>query len=182
MRFNSPIQFCISHCKVAGALQSPKGIQLHSKNARLPTVKGVYCFHASSIFIYQNPDLRSRHEKCPAPHEALQCLLYSGERIGILLCVSIQAAKVDAKTQAAIFLPHQHHGIAPHTLAGSDGTRFQHILQVIPNLLNQQCGIHLNRSLKEVLSVTFIICSMEWVQPNSAGSNENPSWYSARSW
>ena len=43
-------------------------------------------------------------------------------------------------------------------------------------------GIHLNCSLKGVSSVTFMICSVEWVQPNSAGSNENMSWYSARSW
>ena len=43
-------------------------------------------------------------------------------------------------------------------------------------------GICLNCSLKVVSSVTFIICSVEWVQPNSAGSNENMSWYSARSW
>ena len=42
-------------------------------------------------------------------------------------------------------------------------------------------GIHLNCSLKGVSSVTFMICSVEWVQPNSAGSNENMSWYLARS-
>ena len=42
-------------------------------------------------------------------------------------------------------------------------------------------GIHLNPSLKGVSSVTFIICSVEWVQPNSAGSSENTSWYSAKS-
>ena len=42
-------------------------------------------------------------------------------------------------------------------------------------------GIHLNCSLKGVSSVTFMICSVEWVQPNSAGSNENTLWYSARS-
>ena len=41
-------------------------------------------------------------------------------------------------------------------------------------------GIHLNHSLKGVLSVTFVVCSMEWVQPNSAGSNKNMSWYLAR--
>ena len=40
-------------------------------------------------------------------------------------------------------------------------------------------GIHLNHSLKGVLSVTFILCSVEWVQPNSAGSIENMLWYSA---
>ena len=42
-------------------------------------------------------------------------------------------------------------------------------------------GICLNCSLKGVSSVTFIICLVEWVQPNSVGSNENMSWYSAGS-
>ena len=42
-------------------------------------------------------------------------------------------------------------------------------------------GIHLNHSLKGVSSITFIVCSMEWVQPNSTGSNENMSWYLGRS-
>ena len=42
-------------------------------------------------------------------------------------------------------------------------------------------GIHLNHSLKGVSSVTFMICSVKWVQSNSAGSNENTSWYSSRS-
>ena len=43
-------------------------------------------------------------------------------------------------------------------------------------------GIHLNHSLKWVSLVTFIVCSMEWVQPNSVGSKENTSWYLAKSW
>ena len=42
-------------------------------------------------------------------------------------------------------------------------------------------GILLNCSLKGVSSVTFMVCSMEWVQPNSAGSNGNTSWYLTRS-
>ena len=43
-------------------------------------------------------------------------------------------------------------------------------------------GIHLNHSLKGVSSVTFMICSVEWVQSNSTGSNKNMLWYLARSW
>ena len=50
-----------------------------------------------------------------------------------------------------------------------------------PNLLNQWRGNYLNHSLKGVSLVTFMLCSVEWVQPNSAGSNENTSWYSTRS-
>ena len=42
-------------------------------------------------------------------------------------------------------------------------------------------GIHLNHSLKGVSSVIFIMWLVEWVQPNSMGSNENILWYSARS-
>ena len=75
--------------------------------------------------------------KMSGTHQALQHLLYSWERVGILLCVGVQAAEVDTKMQAAIFLPYQHHSIAPLTLAGSDSTSFQHSFQVIPNLLNQ---------------------------------------------
>ena len=43
-------------------------------------------------------------------------------------------------------------------------------------------GICLNCFLKGVSSVTFNVCSIEWVQPNSTGSNENMLWYLARSW
>ena len=42
-------------------------------------------------------------------------------------------------------------------------------------------GICLNHSLKGVSSVILIMCSVEWVQPNSAGSNEKTLWYSAKS-
>ena len=48
---------------------------------------------------------------------------------------------------------------------------------------NSGRGIHLNHSLKGVSSHYFYhVCSVEWVQPNSAGSNKNTSWYLARSW
>ena len=43
-------------------------------------------------------------------------------------------------------------------------------------------GICLDHFLKGVSSVTFIMCSVEWVQPNSTGSNENTLWYLARNW
>ena len=61
-------------------LQSPKGMQLHLKNSKLPTVKAVYCFDASSIFICQNPDLRSKQEKCPTPTKLSKasCILGRG--------------------------------------------------------------------------------------------------------
>ena len=41
-------------------------------------------------------------------------------------------------------------------------------------------GLHLNDSLKGVMSATLIICLVEWVQPNSAGSNEKTLWYSVK--
>ena len=43
-------------------------------------------------------------------------------------------------------------------------------------------GICLNHSLKGLSLVTLIECSIEWVQPNSAGSIEKTLWYSAKSW
>ena len=114
-------------------------------------------------------------------YHTLQSLLYSGQGLGVLFHVSIKVAEVDAELQATILLPYQYHHVAPCTLTGPDSTRLQHLLQVVPNLLNQWKGICLNCSLKGVSSVTFIVCLVEWVQPNSAGSNENTSWYLARS-
>ena len=43
-------------------------------------------------------------------------------------------------------------------------------------------GICPNLSLKGVSSDTYFLHLVEWVQPNSMGSNENMSWYLARSW
>ena len=42
-------------------------------------------------------------------------------------------------------------------------------------------GICLNCSLKGVSSITLIVCLVEWMQPNSVGSNEKTLWYSAKS-
>ena len=43
-------------------------------------------------------------------------------------------------------------------------------------------GICLKHSLNGVSSVTLMVCSVKWVHPSSAGSNENTLVYSARSW
>ena len=43
-------------------------------------------------------------------------------------------------------------------------------------------GICLNHSLKVVSSVTFIVCLVEGVQPNSVGSYKNMLWYLAKNW
>ena len=64
--------------------------------------------------------------KVASAHQPLQCLLYPGERVGILLHASIQVAKVNTKMQAAILFPYQHHGITPCTLSRSYGARLQH--------------------------------------------------------
>ena len=82
----------------------------------------------------------------------------------------------------AILLPHQYHCIEPGTLAGSDGTRFQHFPQVAPNLLNQWRENSSKLFLKGSVINDFYCMFGEWVQPNSTASNENMPWYSAKSW
>ena len=114
-------------------------------------------------------------------HQALQYLLYPGKRVGILLCVSIQVAKVNTKMQAAILFHTNtialHHVLWLGLMVPDSYISFKWFLASSTS----GSRIRLNHSLKWVSSVTFIICSVEWVQPNSAGSNENTSWYSARS-
>ena len=88
----------------------------------------------------------------PSTYQTLQCLLYSRQRVGVLFCASIQVVKVDTKLQTAILFLHQHHHIAPSTLAGPDGTRPQHFPQVVLNLFNQQQG----NASKSFLKWSFI--------------------------
>ena len=88
-------------------------------------------------------------------YQTLQCLLYSGQGVGVLFCASIKAAEVNAEPQAAILLPYQYHHIAPHTPARPDSTRLQHLPQVAPNLLNQQQGNPPNLLFKGSVTYNF---------------------------
>ena len=97
MRFNSPRQFCISLWNVASALQSPKGMQSHLENPKLPTLKVVYCFDASSIFICQNPNLRSMQEKFQAPTKLSKASCILGRGYESFFCVGIKVAEVNAE-------------------------------------------------------------------------------------
>ena len=70
-----------------------------------------------------------------------------------------------------MLLLHQHHCITPSTLAGSDGTRFQHFPQVVPNLLNQWWGNSCKSFLKGSVIHDFyhMFCGMgtaqfQWIQ------------------
>ena len=50
---------------------------------------------------------------------------------------SIEATKVNAKPERPIFFSHQHHGIAPWRLEGSDGATVQHLLNMLVHLIHQ---------------------------------------------
>ena len=182
MKFNSPIQFCISHWNMASALQSPKGILSHLKNPKLPTVKAVYCFNTSFIFICQNPDFRSRQEKWLVPTKLsnASCILGNGKESFFVWAFRHQKSMQKCKLPS-FFLTNMmllHHALWLGLMAPDSNISFRWFL----TSSTIGSGIHLNHSLKGVSSVTFMVCSVEWVQPSSAGSNENTSWYSARSW
>ena len=136
-------------------------MQLHLKNPKLPTMKAVYCFDASSNFICQNPNLRSRQEKMSSTYQILQSLLFSGQGVGVLFHAIVKAVEVNAKLQATILLPYQYHCIAPSTLARPDSTRLQHLLQVVPNLLNQWWGNPPKLLFKVSVICNFLLC-VQW--------------------
>ena len=69
--------------------------------------------------------------------------------------MGIQASEIDAKMQAAILFSHQHDSVTPSTLTRSDGTRFQHFSQMIPNLLHHQWW-NLSESFLERGIVSYI--------------------------
>ena len=161
MRFNLPKQFCISLWNMASTLQSPKGVQSHLKNPKLPTVNVVYCFNASSIFICQNPNLRSRQEKCPAPTKLSNAswILGRGKESFFMHAFRWQKSMQNCKPpfffltnitalQHALWLGH----IVPDS---SISWRW------LQNSLTRGKGIYLNHSLKTVSSVSLILCSVE---------------------
>ena len=90
VRFNSPSVFCIKRWKVAGALQSPKGIRRNSYTPRLPTVKAVYWRDSSFIFTCQKPLFKLTQEKCLAPTIASidSCILGRGYESFLVLSLS----------------------------------------------------------------------------------------------
>ena len=176
MKFNSPIQFCISCWKVAGALQSPNGILSHSKNPRLPTVKAVYCFDASSILICQNLDFRSRQGKVAG------CLLSSS------MPPVFRAMDRNPSSYVHSDIGSRCRNASHCTFSLTSTTALHQVLwlgQMVPDSnISFRCfltsftiggGIHLKCSLNGVLSVTFMVCLVKWVHPSSAGSNENMS-------
>ena len=114
-------------------------------------------------------------------YQALQCLLDSGQRVGVLFHAHIYVSMQNCR---------------PPSFFLTNTTALHHALwlgQIVPNSTishrwfqtssTRGRGIHLNHSLKGVSSVTLIVCSVEWVQPNSIGSNKNTLWYSTnRRW
>ena len=106
---------------------------------------------------------------------------YSGQGVGVLFHVSIQAAEVNAEHRLPSFFLtnttalHQELWLDWIVPDSSISCRW------FQTSSTSSGGICLNRSLKEASSVTFIVCSLEWVQPKSTGSN-NTSWYLTRSW
>ena len=103
VRFISPRQFCMQRWKVAGALHSPKGIRLHSKNPKFPAENAVYFFDSSSISICQNPDLRSRIEKYPAPTNRSRASLIRGSGCESLTVHSLSLRKSIQKRKPPSF-------------------------------------------------------------------------------
>ena len=67
-------------------------------------------------------------EMCSSGH-TLQCFLYPGERVGILLCPCIELSEVNAGSKGPILLLYQHHGITPGRLTRSNSASLQHISQ-----------------------------------------------------
>ena len=120
--------------------------------------------------------------KVASTHQALQHFLYSRKRVGILFVQAFRWPKSIQKWKPPSFFQTNtmvlHQALWLGLIVPDSNISFKWFLTSSTN----DGGIYLNHSLKGVSSVTFIICSVEWVQPNSAGSNKNTSWYSAMSW
>ena len=143
IRFSSPREFCINCWYVAGALQSPKGRQLHLKKPRLPTVNAVYCFEDSSILICQNLDFRSRHEKWPAPTKLSKASRILGSAYESSFIWVLRYQKSIQKCRAPSFFLTNTTALHHALWLGWIAPAVQHFLQMLMNLFYKGCrGLH----------------------------------------
>ena len=182
MKFNSPIQFCISCWKVAGTLQSPKAFYHTHRTLGYPWWK-------QCTASMPRPSWSAKIQISDPGRKSGQCLLSSlaplvfgvmGRNPSLYEHSSIrklmQKCKPPSFFLTSMTALHQALwlGLMVH-LDSNISLRWSLTSSTIGG------GIHLNHSLNGVSSVTFMVCSVEWVHPSSARSNENTSWYLARS-
>ena len=114
-------------------------------------------------------------------YQTLQCLLNPWQGVGVLLHTGAQMVEVIQKCKPlSFFLTNTtmlHHTLWLGHMAPDSNISSRWLW----TSSTKGEGIHLNHSLKGVSSVNLIICSVDWVQPNLAGSNEKILWYSAKS-
>ena len=141
----------------------------------------MYCFDASSIFICWNPGLRSKQKNVHhLPNSPMPPVFWAGGRSPFSCECSGGESQCRTVGLPSFFLANTttlHQALWLHQIAPDSNISHRWF----QTSSTSGRGIHLNHSLKEVSSNTYIMCSMEWVQPNSTGSNENTSWYSAKS-
>ena len=68
------------------------------------------------------PTLQVHAREVLGAHHAFHGFLHTRQGIGILFGPGVQAAKVDTEPKQPIFFPHEHNGIAPGSLGGSDSS------------------------------------------------------------
>ena len=97
----------------------------------------------SGLFSHLNlpePTLQVHAREVPGTNHAFHGLLHMWQGVGILLHPGVAVTEVDTKPERSILLPHQHHGIAPWQLGGSDGAAVQHLLNMLAYLVHQWWG------------------------------------------
>ena len=161
------------------ALHNPNCMCSHSKNPMLPTVKGVYCFEASSITVCQNPAFKSKQEKYTAPTRfwIAFCICRSGSESILVLTFNLWKSMQKLRPPSFLHTSTKalHHGLWLGQIVPASNISFiwGQTLSAIGG------GTLQNLSLKGSPSVTLISCFTRSVQPNYLPSKEKMLWCSA---
>ena len=170
MKFNSPIQFCINHWKVASALAESEG---HSITLEEPQVT----HSEGSILLWCLVHLYLQKSGISNPsRKSGRCLLSFPEPLvfGVMgrnpsLYRVFRCWKLMQKCKLPSFFLTStmalHHALWLGLIAPVSNISLRWFL----TSSTIGGGIHLKCSLNRVLSVTFIECSVVWVHPSSTG-------------
>ena len=162
------MQTRISLCKVAGAFVSPNGMRLN----RGPIVNAVLCLSASFTSTCQYPAHKSKLEH----HLALERASNVSSIRGKACASTVKTSVIYAKSQAVIFLAHQHNWKSKWTLTDVYHIAIQFLLYMLSYLL-KRIGRYPSVSLLERLLFSqpdFMPNCFSWTQIKIALSEHMP--------
>ena len=154
-----PVELKITETCLHQCLECSQGIH-QSKRDMITFIKSQWayskCCQWLGCLIHLDLPLAWCEVQCCKPNSPIQTvwsIFDLGETIGIFDSVGIQFSQISAKSELTILLIYQYNWASPRAMWWPYGTYFQHLFQMLPNLL-----IHTGWNLLIMFLKCAVIC------------------------